>query len=46
MIENKEKKNLSWVVTGGGGSFGLPIFSDKVLQSDLMQAGGSERSAK
>jgi hypothetical protein len=32
MLENKEKKNLSWVVTDGAERFGAPIFSDKVLR--------------
>jgi hypothetical protein len=33
VIENKEKRKLSWVVTGGGERLGAPIFSDKVLEN-------------
>jgi hypothetical protein len=32
VLENKEKKKLSCVVTGGGERFGALIFSDKVLE--------------
>jgi hypothetical protein len=32
MLENKEKKKISWVVTDGVERFGAWIFSDKVLK--------------
>jgi hypothetical protein len=33
VIENKENKKLSWAVTDDGLSFGVLIFSDKVLEN-------------
>ena len=38
MLENKEKKKLSWAVTGGVGHFGVRIFSDKVLENISLEA--------
>jgi hypothetical protein len=47
MLENKEKKKMSWVVTDGAERFEVRIFSDKVLENyPLWRPGGSERHAE